>query len=83
MPSRDLMVKAVAPEGSMGKAFGLVTSGYGFGGALSPLMFGALMDLGMIPLVLAAPAFFLVTAIAFALAASHVGRRHRAPRAAR
>lgn len=82
MPSRDLLVKAVAPEGSMGKAFGLVTSGYGFGGALSPLMFGTLMDLGMIPLVLAAPAFFLLTAIAFALAASHVGRRHHAAQAA-
>ncbi len=77
IPSRDLLVKAETPEGSMGKAFGLVTSGYGFGGAISPLLFGALMDQGMIPLVLGIPAFFLITAIAFSLAASHTGRRHR------
>ncbi len=82
MPSRDLLVKAVTPPGAMGKAFGLVTSGYGFGGAISPLLFGMLMDQGMVPMVIAAPAFFLVVAIAFALAASHMGRRHRAPQPA-
>lgn len=74
MPSRDLLVKAVTPKGAEAKAFGLVTSGYGFGGAVGPIVFGAMMDLDLIPLVIAAPGIFLIMALVFALAAGRVGQ---------
>ena len=45
-PSRDMMVRAVTPPGSIGKVFGFVTSGFNVGGALAPLGYGALLDHG-------------------------------------
>jgi len=44
--SRDILVRAAAPEGATGKVFGFVYSGLDFGGALAPLLFGWLMDDG-------------------------------------
>src|SRR4029077_12023686 len=32
MPSRDMLVRAAAPPGMMGRTFGIVTSGFGIGG---------------------------------------------------
>ncbi|HEV8679821.1 MAG TPA: MFS transporter [Stellaceae bacterium] len=46
MPSRDMMVRAAAPVGAMGRTFGIVTSGFGIGGMVGPLMFGFAMDHG-------------------------------------
>jgi MFS family permease len=46
MPSRDMMVRAAAPPGAMGRTFGIVTSGFGIGGMVGPLMFGFAMDQG-------------------------------------
>jgi FSR family fosmidomycin resistance protein-like MFS transporter len=46
MPSRDMMVRAAAPPGAMGRTFGIVTSGFGIGGMVGPLMFGFAMDHG-------------------------------------
>jgi MFS transporter, FSR family, fosmidomycin resistance protein len=46
MPSRDMLVRAAAPPGAMGRTFGIVTSGFGFGGMIGPLMFGFAMDQG-------------------------------------
>jgi MFS transporter, FSR family, fosmidomycin resistance protein len=45
-PSRDLMVRAITPPGSSGKVFGFVTSGFNIGGVITPLIFGAVLDLG-------------------------------------
>ncbi len=44
--SRDILVRAAAPEGATGKVFGFVYSGLDFGGALAPLLLGWLMDGG-------------------------------------
>jgi len=44
--SRDILVRAAAPEGATGKVFGFVYSGLDLGGALAPLLFGWLMDGG-------------------------------------
>lgn len=44
--SRDILVRAAAPEGATGKVFGFVYSGLDLGGALGPLLFGWLMDGG-------------------------------------
>ena len=46
MPSRDMLVRAVTPEGSMGKVFGFVSTGLNLGGAITPVFFGWLMDQG-------------------------------------
>jgi MFS family permease len=46
MPSRDMLVRAAAPPGAMGRTFGIVTSGFGIGGMIGPLMFGFAMDQG-------------------------------------
>jgi MFS family permease len=46
MPSRDMIVRSLAPAGSFGKVFGFVTSGFSLGGIVSPLLFGWLMDQG-------------------------------------
>jgi MFS transporter, FSR family, fosmidomycin resistance protein len=45
-PSRDMMVRAVTPVGSFGKVFGFVTTGFNFGGVVSPLLYAWLMDRG-------------------------------------
>ena len=43
-PSRDLLVKKSTPENASGRVYGVVYSGMDIGQALSPLVFGALMD---------------------------------------
>ena len=46
MPSRDMIVRRVAPEGSTGKVFGFVYSGLDVGGAIVPISIGAMIDAG-------------------------------------
>jgi MFS family permease len=46
MPSRDMLVRAAAPPGAVGRTFGIVTSGFNIGGMIGPLMFGFIMDRG-------------------------------------
>ena len=43
-PSRDLIVKRSTPPNSTGRVYGVVYSGLDIGQALSPLVFGSLMD---------------------------------------
>ncbi len=68
MPSRDMLVRAAAPPGAMGRTFGIVTSGFNIGGMVGPLMFGFILDRGapqwvfgasvIVMLLVAAAAFF-------------------------
>jgi MFS family permease len=68
MPSRDMLVRAAAPPGAMGRTFGVVTSGFNIGGMVGPLMFGFIMDRGaphwvfgasvIVMVLVAAAAFF-------------------------
>jgi len=58
-PSRDMLVRAVTPEGQFGKVFGFVTTGFNIGGIIAPLMFGYVMDAGHPRAV-----FFLVSGLA-------------------
>ncbi|MBV9826987.1 MAG: MFS transporter [Alphaproteobacteria bacterium] len=46
MPSRDMMVRAAAPPGAIGRTFGVVTTGFNIAGTIGPLMFGLIMDHG-------------------------------------
>ena len=43
-PSRDLLVKRSTPDNATGRVYGVVYSGLDIGQALSPLIFGSLMD---------------------------------------
>lgn len=68
-PSRDLLVKRSTPDNATGRVYGIVYSGLDIGQALTPLLFGPLMDghqyrtvfvgLAAVQLVLIASAFNL------------------------
>lgn len=45
--SRDLMVRHIASEASVGTAFAFVTTGFMLGQAVTPVFYGWLMDIGM------------------------------------
>ena len=45
-PSRDMLVRAVAPVGAEGRVFGIVSTGFNIGGAVGPVLFGWLLDRG-------------------------------------
>jgi FSR family fosmidomycin resistance protein-like MFS transporter len=45
-PSRDLLVKRSTPENATGRVYGVVYGGLDIGAAVSPLIFGVLMDHG-------------------------------------
>ena len=76
-PLRDMIVRAVTPEGQFGKVFGFVTTGFNIGGIISPLMFGYVMDSGHPRAV-----FFMVGALSvlaiLTLIPSFVRRRRKA-----
>jgi FSR family fosmidomycin resistance protein-like MFS transporter len=68
MPSRDMMVRAAAPPGQAGAAFGIVSTGFNIGGMVAPPLFGFLMDAGHPNAVfIVGAAFMACTALAAAL----------------
>lgn len=79
-PSRDLLVKKSTPENATGRVYGVVYSGLDIGQAVSPLIFGMLMDhqqyqgvwlgLALVQAVLIASAFRLRRSRRTALAAA-------------
>jgi MFS family permease len=46
MPSRDMLVRAVAPPGMVGRVFGIVTTGFNIGGAIGPILGGWCVQIG-------------------------------------
>lgn len=44
MPSRDMIVRSVTPDGQYGKVFGFVTTGFSIGGIVAPIIFGFILD---------------------------------------
>ena len=75
-PSRDMMIRAVTPAGSTGKVFGFVSTGFNLGGAITPLMFGLLLDRVADPSILFwVIAGLSVATIATVLTAGGVSRR--------
>ena len=71
-PSRDMMIKRATPKGATGRVYGMVYSGLDVGFAVSPLVFGLLMDRGHFAATLAGAALVL---LASAGVAYSVGRR--------
>jgi len=78
-PGRDLLVRRAATSrfggGSFGRVYGFVYSGLDTGQALSPLLFGPLLDAGRFRLALVAVAVLQAAGL---LTALHVGSRVRA-----
>ncbi len=74
-PSRDMMVRKVAPEGQVGAVFGFVTTGMNLGGALAPVFFGWLVDRGLVAWIFVVAALAMLLALAAALAANRQGAR--------
>ena len=71
-PSRDMMIKNATPKGASGRMYGAVYSGFDVGFAVSPLIFGALMDKQMYSACLYGVAFVLFISI---VVARGVGQR--------
>ncbi|QPF84664.1 MFS transporter [Bradyrhizobium genosp. L] len=67
-PSRDMMVRNAAPAGAAGRAFGIVSTGFNFGGIVSPLLFGWIMDQHMPHWVFGASVIFMVLTVLLTLA---------------
>jgi MFS family permease len=76
MPSRDMLVRAAAPAGAIGRAFGIVSIGLSTGGMIGPMLFGWIMDRGAPHWVFGASVVFMVLTVAFAL----IGDRRSAGR---
>jgi MFS family permease len=63
-PSRDMLVRNAAPPGAAGRAFGIVSTGFNFGGIVSPLLFGWIMDQNAPHWVFGASVIFMVATVA-------------------
>ena len=71
-PSRDMMIKKATPKGATGRVYGMVYSGLDVGFAISPLLFGSLMDQGRYGATLFGAALVLLLSVGAALG---VGQR--------
>jgi len=77
MPSRDMLVRAAAPAGAVGRAFGIVSIGLSTGGMIGPMLFGWIMDCGAPRWVFGATVVFMMLVVVFALIGDRrsLGRR--------
>ncbi len=74
-PSRDIMVRRIAPPGALGTVFAFVTTGFSIGQGLAPLLYGLLLDRGLTSAVLYASA--ALTLLMIGLSVSSGGYRSR------
>jgi FSR family fosmidomycin resistance protein-like MFS transporter len=63
--SRDMLVRKVTPAGATGRVFAFVMTGLNVGGAITPVLFGLLLDHG-------APQFVFLLMAAFAVAVTGI-----------
>jgi MFS family permease len=78
-PSRDMLVRGATPPGSTGKVFGFVYSGLDVGGAITPSIFGYLMDHNAPQVVFAIIAVVLLFGILTAVGARQGAMRATQP----
>jgi FSR family fosmidomycin resistance protein-like MFS transporter len=64
LPVRDLLVRAVAPKGQMGTLYGFTSSGLSLGNAVTPVVFGWVMDNGDPRWIFYASAILMLLALA-------------------
>jgi MFS transporter, FSR family, fosmidomycin resistance protein len=60
-PSRDLLIKKAAPKNALGRAYGVVYSGFDVGASVAPIIYGSLIDhrLGLVVFACAVGSLFL------------------------
>ena len=75
------MVRAVTPAGATGRVFAFVMTGLNVGAAITPLVFGLILDLGEPRLVFWLLAAFFGAAILVILLVQEVALGARAPAA--
>ncbi len=75
-PSRDMLVRAAAPAGAVGRAFGVVTIGFSIGGTIGPMLFGWILDRGAAHWIFGVSAVFMLLTVVAAL----IGDRQMAGR---
>ena len=73
-PSRDLLIKSATPANASGRVYGVVYSGLDIGQAVSPLMFGWMMDRGHFQWVLLGLALMQGLLVCSALSIQRVRR---------
>jgi MFS family permease len=81
-PSRDMLVREAAPPGAAGRAFGIVSTGFNFGGIISPILFGWFMDHALPHWVFGASAAFMAATVLLALVSERKPRAITEPRTA-
>jgi MFS family permease len=82
-PSRDIIVRGIAPAASRGKVFGFVYSGMDLGSLLGPLLLGWFVDRGQPALVFAGAAAMMLIAIPALATVGYGTRAATAPQRAR
>lgn len=82
VPSRDLLAKAAAPPDAVGRVFGIVTTGFNFGGIIGPPIGGALIDHHLPAWIFYISAVFMFVTIAIALFVDRQAADARAGKAA-
>lgn len=80
-PSRDIIVRGIAPVEARGKVYGFVYSGLDLAGLIAPLAFGWALDRGRPDLVFVGSAIFLVAAIPTVMQMRRRGKPAAAPAA--
>ena len=82
-PSRDMLVRAAAPAGAIGRAFGVVTIGFSIGGTFGPMLFGWILDRGAAHWIFGVSVVFMLLTVVVALIGDRqmAGRRAARPAA--
>ncbi len=65
-PSRDMLIRSATPAGATGRVYGVVYSGLDLGIAISPVVFGHMLDAGAVTEVYYAVAACLLVAVVVA-----------------
>lgn len=78
-PSRDMLVRQVAPPGAAGRVFGIVTTGFGLGGAVGPMLYGWIMDQQAPVWVFYAGVVFMVFTVVLTVVTDRSVRRRPGP----
>ncbi len=75
-PSRDMLIRRVAPKGATGTVYGLVYSGMDIGASLAPVAFGMMLDVGLTrgPWAGAAASFVAAAVLAMAVGRAAAAR---------
>ena len=75
LPSRDMLVRACAPPGTIGRLYGFMSVGLEIGAATSPLLLGMLVDRGWPQGVFLSSALFMLGSLSAAVIAARWVRR--------